>query len=49
MNDYLTRWCEAVAVARVEAKVVPRRLVDEIISRNSAPRTLLSDRGTNFI
>ena len=48
-SDYLTRWCEAFAVPSVEAKVVARLLVDEIISRHGAPRTLLSDRGTNFL
>ena len=33
----------------VEATVIARLLIDEIISRNGAPRVLLSDRGTNFL
>ena len=48
-SDYLTRWCEAFPVPSVEATVIARLLVDEIISRHGAPRVLLSDRGTNFL
>ena len=48
-SDYLTRWCEAFPVPSVEANVIARLLVDEIIARNGAPRVLLSDRGTNFL
>lgn len=48
-SDYLTRWPEAFALPNVEASTVARVLVDEIISRHGAPRTLLSDRGTNFL
>ena len=32
-SDYLTRWCEAFPVPRVEAKVIARLLVDEIIAK----------------
>ena len=48
-SDYLTRWCESFPVPSVEATVIARLLVDEIISRHGAPRVLLSDRGTNFL
>ena len=48
-SHYLTRWCEAFPVPSVEAFVVARLLVDEIIARHGAPRVLLSDRGTNFL
>ena len=48
-TDYLTRWCEAFAVPSIEANVIARLLVDEIIARHGAPRFLLSDRGTNFL
>ena len=48
-SDYLTRWCEEFPVPSVEATVIARLLVDEIISRHGAPRVLLSDRGTNFL
>ena len=48
-SDDLTRWVEAFPVLSVEATVIARLLVDEIISRHGAPRVLLSDRGTNFL
>ena len=48
-SDYLTRWVEALSVPSVEATVIARLLIDEIISRHGAPRVLLSDRGTNFL
>ena len=48
-SDYLTRWCEAFPVPSVEAIVIARLLVDEIISQHGAPGVLLSDRGTNFL
>ena len=44
----LTHWVEAFPVPSVEAAVIARLLIDEIISRHGAPRVLLSDRGTNF-
>ena len=48
-RHYLTRWCEAFLVPSVEAFVIARLLVDEIIARHGAPRVLFSDRGTNFL
>lgn len=48
-SDYLSRWPEAFAVPDTTAATISRLLVDEIISRHSAPRTLLSDRGKNFL
>ena len=33
----------------VEATVIARLLIDEIISRHRTPRVWLSDRGTNFL
>ena len=48
-SDYLTSWCEAFPVPSVEAFVIARLLVDEIIARHGAPRVLLSDRGTDFL
>ena len=48
-SDMLTRFVEAFAVPSVEASVIARLLVDEIIARYGAPKTLLSDRGTNFL
>lgn len=48
-SDYLTRWPEAFAVKSIEATTISRLLIDEIVARHGAPRTLLSDRGTNFL
>ena len=48
-SDMLTRFVEAFAVPSVEASVIARLLVDEIIARYGALKTLLSDRGTNFL
>lgn len=48
-SDYLTRWPEAFAVSTIDAPTIARLLVDEIVARHSAPRTLLSDRGSNFM
>ena len=48
-SDYLTRWPEAFAIPNMESSTVARIFIDEIISRHGAPRTLLSDRGTNFL
>ena len=48
-TDYLTRWPEAFPIPNMDAGTVARILVDEIISRHGSPRTLLSDRGTNFL
>ena len=49
LSDYSTLWAEAFPVASVEATVIARLLVDEIISRHGVPGVLLSDRGTNFL
>ena len=48
-SEYLTKWVEAFPVPSIEAPVVARLLVDEIFTRHGAPRTLLSDRGSNFL
>ena len=48
-SDYSTLWVEAFPVGSVEATVIARLLVDEIISRHGVPGVLLSDRGTNFL
>ena len=48
-SDYLTRWPECFPVVSADAVTIARLLVDEIVSRHGAPRTLLSDRGQNFL
>ena len=47
--EYLTKWPEIFAVPNMEAVTIARLITDEIIPRHGAPRTLLSDRGTNFL
>ena len=48
-SEYLTKWCECFPVPSIEASVIARLLVDEIFCRHGAPRTPLSDRGSNFL
>ena len=48
-SDYYTRWPVAFALPSTEAPRVAQLLIDEILARHSAPRTLLSDRGPNFL
>ena len=48
-SDYLTKWPEAFPVPSIEAPVIARLFVDEIFSRHGAPRTFLTDRGSNFL
>ena len=48
-SDYYTRWPEAFALPSVEAPRIAQLIVDEILARHGAPRTLLSDRGPNFL
>ena len=48
-SDYYTRWPEAFPLSSMEAPRIAQLLVDEILARHSAPRTLLSDRGSNFL
>ena len=48
-SEYLTKWVEAFPVPSIEAPVIARLLVDEIFTSLGAPRTLLSDRGSNFL
>ena len=48
-SDYLTKWPEAFAVRTTDAPVIAKLLVEEILCRHSSLRTLLSDRGKNFL
>lgn len=48
-SDYLTKWPEALAVPTIDAHVIAKLFVNEIIGRHGAPRTLLLDRGQNFL
>ena len=48
-SDYLTKRPEAFAVPTIDAHVIAKLFVQEIIGRRGAPRTHLSDRGQNFL
>ena len=48
-SDYYTRWPEAFALPCCEAHRIASLLINEIMTPHSAPRTLLSDRGRNFL
>ncbi len=48
-SDYYSRWPEAFALPSVEASRIAQLIIDEILARHGAPRTLLSDRGANFL
>ena len=48
-SDYYMCWPEAFALPSTEAPRIAQLLIDEILSRNDAPRTLLSDHGPNFL
>ena len=48
-TDYATRWVEAFATKDQKAMTVAKILIEEIISRHSAPASLLSDKGRNFL
>ena len=47
--EYLTKWPEIFAVKSIDAETIAKSLANEIIPRHWAPRTLLSDRGKNFL
>ena len=47
--DHLTRWVETVPFRRNDSAVMARVLVERIMCRHGAPKTLLSDRGRPFM
>ena len=48
-TDYATKWVEAVALRKNDAKVTARFLFDNIITRFGCPLELVSDRGSHFL
>ena len=48
-TEYLTKWVEGFPLPSIEAARIARIFVEEIFTRHGAPRTLLSDRGSNFL
>jgi len=47
--DHFSRYPEAIPLPRQDAPTVARALVTEIFSRLGCPRTIASDKGTNFM
>jgi hypothetical protein len=48
MEDHFTKWPEAFALPNQEAKTIAKVIVEQIICRYGAPKSMLTDRGTNF-
>ena len=48
-TDYFTKWLEARAIEKADAKTIAWFLYDEIICRHSCPKEILSDRGAAFV
>jgi hypothetical protein len=48
-TEYLTKWAEAKAVKKADAKQTAIFLYENIIARFGCPKILISDRGTHFI
>lgn len=48
-GDRLTRWPEGFAVRNQRSSTVARLLINELMPRHGAPRTLLSDQGSNYL
>jgi transposase InsO family protein len=48
-SDYLTRWVEAFPMKDMLAETIAKIFVNEILTRHSAPKKLLSDQGKNFL
>ena len=47
--DSLSGWPEAIPLVNQEASVVAKALYENVFTRYGSPRTLLSDRGQNFM
>ncbi|MCO5559379.1 hypothetical protein L7F22_012978 [Adiantum nelumboides] len=47
--DYLTKWVEAKATAKNDAKMTAQFLYENIFTRYGLPIEIVSDRGTHFI
>ena len=48
-TDALTKWPEAFATPHTQAELIAKIMVENIFATHGAPRTLLSDRGSNFL
>ncbi|CAF1039823.1 unnamed protein product [Brachionus calyciflorus] len=48
-TDYLSKWAEALATDRIDAKTIAKILLNLVITRHSVPGKLLSDQGRQFL
>lgn len=48
-TDYLTKWVEAKATVKADAKTTPQFLYEYVIVRYGLPIEIVSDRGTHFL
>ncbi|MCO5600928.1 hypothetical protein L7F22_055045 [Adiantum nelumboides] len=48
-TDYLTKWVEAKAISKNDAKTAAQFLYENIFTRYGLPMEIVSDRGTHFI
>ena len=48
-SNYYSRWPEAFVIPSIDAATIAGLLVGEILCQHSAPRTLLSECGSNFL
>ena len=48
VDDYVSKWVEAIASPKNDSKVVLKFLKKNIFTRFGTPRALLSDNGTHF-
>ena len=46
--DYVSKWVEAIAIARNDAKIVVKFIKKKIFSRFGVPPILISDGGSHF-
>ena len=48
-TDYFTKWAEARATRKADARLTAKFLYEQVLSRYGCPLELISDRGTHFL
>ena len=48
-TDYFTKWAEAKATRKADARSTAKFLYEQVISHNRCPLELISDRGIHFL
>lgn len=48
IQDYFTKWAEAIPIPDMEAKTVAQAFIDNYVTKYGAPRTLHTDQGRQF-